>query len=353
MKKTIFTLSGIFLLLFISCTACSLPFGDEKKPSEIVILSWNVQNLFDDVTNGSEYDEFNPDGGSWNSDLFYKRLHRIKDVLDVTLDDYPDIFLLQEVENLHTLNILNMEILDGYYGWQLLIEDDQSSVHTAVLSKFPIQSVSILETGFRGLYRLRPVTEIHIDLEGVEFVIFNNHWKSKSGGSAATEEGRIKSAQILTERIGKLVAEDDGRLILAAGDFNENHDEYKKIGRTYQTALIPEIESVPVEWTDSLYVTSKGKNSHSDGNRLVLFSPWYDVSSRGSYVYKSQWSKIDHFFLWKSFFDDIGYEYDSFTVLKDSILLNDYNYPARWDNLTGEGYSDHLPILLKLMNNDI
>lgn len=353
MKKRVAFLLGFPIVFFISCTACSLPFGEENGSVELSILSWNVQNLFDDVSNGSEYEEFDPATESWNSDLFYKRLNRVKEVLDKTLDHYPDIFLLQEIENLNTLNVLNSEILRGHYKWQILVEEDNSLIHTAVLSNIPISSVSTVETGFWGRYRLRPLTEIKFDVNGSELILFNNHWKSKSGGSAATEAGRIQCAQMLTDRIGKLIAEDGQRLILAAGDFNENHDEYKKTGRVYQTALIPEIESVPVEWSQSLYITSKGKNSRLEEGRLVLFSPWYDVNSSGSYAYKSQWSKIDHFFLWKSFFNNRGFEYDSFTVLKDPLLLNDYNYPARWDNLTEEGYSDHLPILLKLTDIDI
>lgn len=353
MKKIFAAVLSFPILLFLSCTACSLPLGDNNGPSELTVLSWNVQNIFDDVADGSEYDEFNPDKSEWNSNLFYKRLNRIEEMLNVTLDDFPQIFLLQEVENLNALNILNQEILNGHFDWQILLEVDESSVHTAVLSEIPITSVSTLETGYYGLYKLRPITEIHFDLGGKELVLFNNHWKSKSGGSAATESGRIQSAAVLVERIAKLLSEDADRLIIAAGDFNENHDEYKKTGRNYQTALMTEIESVPDEWTDSLYITSKGRNcSYADG-KLTLYSPWYDVSSSGSYAYKSQWSKIDHFFLWKTLFDGTGYEYGSFELVKDSLLLNDYNYPARWDTLTEEGYSDHLPVLLKLLNNDL
>ncbi len=353
MKKTFAAFFVLPVLFFFSCTACSLPFGEENSPSELTILSWNVQNIFDDVADGSEYDEFNPDNGEWNSDLFYKRLNRIEEVLNVTLEEFPQIFLLQEVENLNALDILNQNILKGHFSWQVLLENDESSVHTAVLSEIPITSVTTVETGYYGLYKLRPITEIHFDLGGTELIIFNNHWKSKSGGSAATESGRIQSSAVLVERIGKLLSENADRLIIAAGDFNENHDEYKKTGRNYQTALMTEIESVPEEWTDSLYVTSKGRNCSFSNEKLILYSPWYDVSSSGSYAYKSQWSKIDHFFLWKTLFDDRAYEYDSFKLIKDSLLLNDYNYPARWDSLTEEGYSDHLPVLLKLMNNDL
>jgi endonuclease/exonuclease/phosphatase family metal-dependent hydrolase len=279
MKKTAAFLSGFPLLFLLSCTACSLPFGEKNQQDVIEIVSWNVQNLFDDVSDGGEYDEFNPDKGVWNRDLFNIRLNRVEEVFDSLFDNYPHIILLQEIENLHTLGILNSDFLKTDYQWQVLIEREDMSVATAVLSRIPIKSITILETGYWGQYKLRPITEIHFDLNNKELVIFNNHWKSKSGGSAATEEGRIKSAQILTDRIKKMVAKDPQLLLLAAGDFNENHDEYKKVKRKYRTALIPVIEDVPVEWDDSLFVTSKKSVCSVSDNRLVLYSPWYVVLS--------------------------------------------------------------------------
>ena len=351
MRITFITLLLISFLLFLSCTACSLPFGEESAPDELSIVSWNVQNLFDDVSDGTEYDEFNPDKSNWNTQLFYLRLHRVEEVLESLFENLPHIILMQEIENAHTLEILNSEILKNAYGWQIFVQEEGQSVGTAILSSIPVKSVTSLETGYWGKLKLRPITEVHLDLNGTEFVIFNNHWKSKSGGAAATEEGRIQSAETLTERIKKLTLDDEEILIIAAGDFNENHDEYKVINRSYRTALISIIEDVPHDWSASLYTTSKKDRCGVENNRLVLYSPWYNANSSGSYAYKSRWSKIDHFFLWESLFDGTGYEYDSFQVIKDSKLLNDYNYPNRWNSLTEEGFSDHLPIQLKLINN--
>lgn len=353
MKMKFPALLALSVILFFSCAACSLPFGDDPAPSELSILSWNVQNLFDDVSDGGEYEEFDPAEGTWTSAMFQKRLDRIGEIFDDVLESYPDIVLLQEIENLHALQILGEDILKDRYPWLILFEEEDMSVHTAVLSSVPVTSTARLETGYWGRVRLRPIQEIHFDLNGREMILFNNHWKSRSGGSAATEEGRISAAEVLVSRIRSIVRDNPDALILAGGDFNENHDEYKKNGRAYRTALIPVIEDVPEEWSGSLYLCSDGRDAISTEMRLVLYSPWFDSSRAGTYVYKSQWNKIDHFFLWKSLFDGRDYDFAEFDVIRDVPLLNEYNYPARWDSYSEEGYSDHLPILLKIQNNDI
>ncbi|MBN2657196.1 MAG: endonuclease/exonuclease/phosphatase family protein [Spirochaetales bacterium] len=353
MKIKFLMLIPLAALLFLSCTACSLPFGEETVPRELTILSWNVQNLFDDVSDGGEYEEFDPAEGEWTSALFQKRLDRFGEVFDDVLEFRPDIVLLQEMENLNTLEILGNDVLKGRYPWRVLFEEKDMSVHTAVLSSLPITETARLETGYWGQIRLRPLQEVHFDLQGNEMILFNNHWKSRSGGVAATEAGRISAARILVSRIRNLVRENPDALIVAGGDFNENHDEYKRTGRRYRTALIPLIEDVSEEWNDSLFLCSDGSDSGLIGERLALYSPWFDSSRAGSYAYKSQWEKIDHFFLWKSFFDGRDYEFLKFDVIREAPLLNEYNYPARWDSGTEEGYSDHLPILLKIGVNDI
>jgi endonuclease/exonuclease/phosphatase family metal-dependent hydrolase len=342
-----------FSFFFFSCTACSLPFGEDPAPSELTILSWNVQNLFDDVSDGTEYDEFNPAEGEWTSALFQKRLDRIAEVFDDVLEDEPDIVLLQEIENSNTLEVLGRESLKDRYPWRILFDDRELTVHTAVLSSLPIESVARLETGYWGQIPLRPIQEIHFDVEGKELVLFNNHWKSRSGGAAATEQGRIAAAEVLTGRIRQLLGDSPEALVVAGGDFNENHDEYKQTGRLYRTALFPVIEDVPEEWNGSLFLCSDGGDATLSEGKLVLYSPWFEAHSAGTYVYKSQWEKIDHFFLWKTLFDGKGYEYSDFQVMKVHPLLNDFGFPARWETYSEEGYSDHLPILLKIGNNDI
>ena len=53
------------LLTFISCTRCTFP-GSKPKDGKVTVLSYNVENLFDDVDNGTEYPENDPGAGEWD-----------------------------------------------------------------------------------------------------------------------------------------------------------------------------------------------------------------------------------------------------------------------------------------------
>jgi len=49
--------------------------------SGLTLMSYNVENLFDDVHNGSEYREFDPGRGTWNAEFFKVRIKSIAEVV--------------------------------------------------------------------------------------------------------------------------------------------------------------------------------------------------------------------------------------------------------------------------------
>jgi len=116
MKITFFSIILLFILLVVSCTACSLPLDEEVISEDVRIVTWNIQNLFDDINNGTEYDEYVPREKGWDSDLFHLRMGRIGEVFDALLEEPPQIILFQEIENLNTLQILNNTFLEKKYN---------------------------------------------------------------------------------------------------------------------------------------------------------------------------------------------------------------------------------------------
>ena len=90
--------------------------------------------------------------------------------------------------------------------------------------------------------------EIQLTIEENKLIIFNNHWKSKSGGALETEPARNAAAAILNKRIGELVQSSPGTPIIIAGDLNETLPGEEGAPPVYLTALtnIKDFEAFPM-----------------------------------------------------------------------------------------------------------
>ena len=328
-------------VLSISCSNS----GSEK---EIVILSWNVQNFFDDVDNGTEYWEFDPSNEKWNYDLFNRKAAAIAEVIAASTPGGPDIVLLQEVENMNALELLD----DGYlksFGYEtvLFMPTEGAAVGNGVLSRHPVIYACGHGVNHNGKDVGRNIAEIKVrgGPDAGIIRIFVNHWKSKLGGAEETEIMRARAAELLGSLILEASAEDD--FVIAAGDFNESHDEFEKINRAYLTAIMPFSPEGPEEESGRLYYSASVDDVIENPGR-VLFNPWTEAECQGSYFYDGNWETIDQFFIGSRGFDGKGLEYSGFHTVKLNINTTAEGFPARWYSTSGAGCSDHFPILLRL-----
>ena len=345
---TPFLLPLFFLNLFFLPLSC--------RAAGLTVMSYNVENLFDDVHNGTEFREFDPSKGQWNTEFFNLRTDTIAEVVRKSVPGGPDILLLQEVENVNALHALVDKGLAGLgYAWIAFVPKKGLAANVAIVSRLLIRAVhSWAVEPWKGTTPLRDIVEAEIEVEGHVLHVLDNHWKAKTEGSKATEQSRRDCAAVLGARIRELLAQDPAADIIAAGDFNENLDEYAQTGRKYQTALLPEGESSPaLAPLQSIFVAGNLRGLGASGDRLVLYDPWFeiDASRRGSYYYQKGWLTFDHMLLSPGLFDAQGFSYTwgSFAPVRLAFLLAPGGVPRKWSGLAGErGYSDHLPLLLTL-----
>ena len=300
----------------------------------ISIMSWNVQNLFDDVDNGTEYYEFDPGGGDWNYDSFSRKAAAVADVITAAVSGGPDIVLLQEVENANAVKHLNENFLKSSgYSHTLFFPTEGSAIGTAVLSRFRIESANSHAVICSGRLAGRNISDVSLLLPDSDdsLVILVNHWKSKLGGAEKTEEYRIAAARMLSGLMSLRLSEQQG-CVLAAGDYNESHDEFNRIDGLYPTAM-----------------TSEGL-AGADG--LGLYNPWKDSEYRGSYYYNGSWETIDQFLLSEGFFDGYGWDYSGFRTVILEFNSTVEGRPLGWQSSTNIGASDHFPILLELKKTE-
>lgn len=310
----------LLLVLNISCCFETCP-PDES----IVLMSWNVQNLFDGSDNGDEYSEYSVADGLWSEKLYHRRLKALSKIIHL---NKPDIVAFQEIEGEGVLLDFKEKYLKEYKYIAATCTD--SAIELGFISKLPIKKVGYIDPN-NSSYDLRPLLEVTFIVGGRDLIVINNHWKSKRGGF--TENFRLESARALKKRL-KLLADKE---VVVLGDLNENYNEYQRVHKSYGTALLFEDYGEGITIRNSRIYKSDS-----------LYSPWPDSVFPGSYFYRGEWETIDHVLLNKELMDKEGFLFKSFYVDSREELVNDDRRINSWDKEHGLGYSDHLPLVVKL-----
>ncbi len=336
-----------FLRCFLTITVVVLAACDctlvTDRHHELTVLSYNVENLFDDVYDGTEYQEYDPRYG-WSNRGYHAKLKNVARVIADSPSGGADIVALQEIENRKTLE----DLVEGYLRFEkyrdiVVVPTANAAVNVGILSRLPVTGVRTHTV--HAEYPARYILEVRVRWSGHDIVVFVNHWKSKYGGGAyATEPLRIAHARVLEERIARLARREPRTAIVVAGDLNVSIDEFDRRAHAYPTALVP----IGGPSAGGLFVTHDTSEVSVAGERAVLFSPWHLADHPGSYEYDGVWKTIDHFLLCPVVIDPIGVKFAEFEVVVHDYLVTQTGRPYRWNPRSMTGYSDHLPILLRL-----
>ena len=322
----------------------------------ISLMSYNVENLFDDVYDGTEYREFDPRGGKWTTEMFRTRIDTIAEVIRRAVPGGPDIVALQELENENVLKTLEDRGLRGLgYTRTVLVPNRGAATNVGILTRLPVSRVHSSWVTARTSSAARDILEIEILYRDRLLHVFNNHWKSKTEGARETEGSRLNAARTVAGRVQKILEQDPAADIIVAGDLNEAMDEYARVSGMYRTALMPIEAGISDE--DGMLLTSHPPQTGMTGGRPVFYDPWDETpeEARGSFFYRGAWEPVDHILMTGGLFDSLGFSYrgGSFRVYREPFLLLPSGAPMKWEGTKGRrGYSDHLPLLLTLEINE-
>lgn len=349
----VFVLSAVALL-------CAAPTGCSDAADGFMMVSYNVQNLFDDHDDGSEYAEYSSAAG-WTADAYFSRLQRLADVLTIFGDDLPEVIVMQEIEGRAVLGDLLRDHLRGSNHVALAAPAPGSATTVGVLSAVPVVSVRTHRTVMvdlsgaeRGVDRVgsgelapadRPVLEVELLVDSQPIVCFCVHWKSQSGGERETEPQRLLQAALTREIIAQRRREARSRPCIVVGDFNEDVFEYEMHTPRYQTALLSaaHIADVPAPQRSLVY-TEHAIAAESGGGDAPLYSPWPATASPGTYFFRGAWERLDQVFVTPDLADHAGLELRAFGVIDEGPHVDADGFPIRWEQHRDRGYSDHLPI---------
>jgi len=192
----------------------------------------------------------------------------------------------------------------------------------------------------------RNILELKYRIDGEEFYLFVNHWKSKSG----PESRRIVSARALKKRLESIGYDKN---IVITGDFNSDYEEYEKFKRRYtlnDTHGKTGINHV----LQTLTATQKAQYARLSGEEL--YNLWYDLDEeeRWNYIHNKKKETLDSILISKPVLQRGGFDYfyGSFRVLRRPYLFYKHRinswyirYSRKGARHMGKGYSDHLPIM--------
>ena len=362
------SLSLLPILLIFPALILSLLSGCNRKPPAVAtallnkdtvsVAFYNVENLFDLHDDGTEYPEYRPGAFNWNKQTWEIKNGNIASVLAAM---NPDLAGLCEVENRNTLDLLRKELekRGAAYPYAAIADAPHRTVNCpALISRYPITGVR--KFGVPGGVPNRNILEADVDLGGPALKVFVNHWPAKTH----PESQRMAMAAALAGRIAALPGE---TVYIILGDLNADYNEWTEF-RTEGlddtkdlTGLNHVMNTVTGQGGRVSFVT---KSDLCNGNVNGLhFDCWLDLPDhdRFSHSYHRLRETPDHALLPRSLLCGTALSYcdRSFTTFTWGGRLLRNGEPFGWQMEgfgrekekyhKGEGYSDHLPIMLRLV----
>ncbi|NTU52661.1 MAG: endonuclease/exonuclease/phosphatase family protein [Chlorobiaceae bacterium] len=333
------TMVPLILLMHLSSLQSSFC---QNRQQTLVTLWWNVENLFDTRNDRSVDDrEFTPEGKlHWTEKkLLLKRL-RIEQVFKAIRADreygkYPDIVTFAETENREvfagTLGAIDQAGYAVDYhespdprGIDIGLAWNPATVQFSGSKPYTVR----LDDG-RGT---RYVIAAGFVASGHPLTVVLNHWPSRSFDASWSESKRIAAATVARRVVDSLRTRNPLAKIIVMGDFND-HPENRSVRETL----------------GSSFERKEVKRSGA----LLLFNCWSDTESPGSYFYRKHWERIDQMLVSASLLDGKGLSVgkNGFRVFSIPEMFDRSGkalYPTYEKREFKGGYSDHLPLLLKI-----
>ena len=337
-------------LFFITCFVFLNSFGQaESDKKEFNIVFYNVENLFDTYDDTITLDdEFLPWGDRhWTEKKLKKKINNIGKVLLGSCDfEVPDIIGLCEVENRFVLEKLTKKSPLQSFNYKIIHKDspDRRGIDVALIYRnekcrpinfefIPLKdkkgNVLLSREILYAQFFVLPQDTLHL---------FFNHWSSRYGGQSETEHKRINAAETLKRKVDQILEKKARPRIVLMGDFNDNPDNKSLSGaldakRFDNDSVMGELVNLSSNWQG--HGTLKHRQSWMVFDQVIVSD--YLLNSKNNW--KTSAVNATTVSLPFLFEDDTKYQ--------GKKLYRTY-YGMRYHG----GFSDHLPIRLKLFRAD-
>ena len=265
---------------------------------ELKIATYNVENLFDGVTQGSEYGDFK--GNAWNASKYEKKRKAIAAVIK---DLDADVLCLNEIENEGVLRDLAAQA--GYAHFQFATLDRNSPVGLGVISRLPLEKTTVIPIYNERIFfvrekiKTRPILRAQFKFENEEISLFCAHFPAM--------KNRKEKREAAANAMKKAVKGAKNAVIL--GDLNSPYEPRHKF-------LLSDVEGFRNLWSE--LPTKRERRSYVGGGA------------------------IDHILLSNDFFggSNLKYKNASFGVWRPKNDADKHKYKSE--------VSDHYPIFVTI-----
>ena len=316
----------LILPLFVLILSFSKKEQKEVKKHQILIVSYNVENLFDTLDSPFSLDEefTSMSYKNWNSERYNKKLLDLATVLSsIDKNQLPDIIALSEVENRQVVEDLISQPLLASKNYQIVHEEttdprgiDLALVYNPEVFEYITHKQLPVFDDDGKLYKSREILEIKGLVGGDTLFVYLNHWKSRSGGAQKTEYKRIWAAEVLKKQIENVFAFSPNANIICMGDFNDTPFD-KSINEVLDASL------------DSVFDSK---------NELFNLTALLAKNGLGTYNYNYNWFLLDNIIVSQSFLNKRNsiYANSGAKIYKGKEVI--YYNPKANDSVPGKTY---------------
>lgn len=296
------------------------------------IVSYNVENLFDTEDDPAiDDDDFLPEGDlAWTEERYTRKLEHLSEAVAWSANGVPALLGLVEVENQAVVADLAGTGALRDAGYVVVHHDspDERGIDVALLVHpryAQVVASKSLRVPLEG-DRTRDVLHAELALaDNGRLHVFVNHWPSRRDGAASVPK-RLAAAHVVRQQVDDILAKDPDARVLIMGDFNDAPTD-ASIQNGLRAACDPQ---VPADLYDLMCIDQP--------------------QGHGSYNYQGDWSYLDQIIVSRALLS----EADEATAFWDRRLLFRHPRYGRSPDRTYAGkdykggYSDHLPVVLKL-----
>ncbi len=251
---------------------------EEAQAGVLTVATFNVRRYFDMICHSGQCGAADDFEVQMSPESFEARTQQLAAAVQ---ELKADIVLLQEIENAYCIGVLGGR-LEGLFEHRVIGETNfPASLDVGILARGILlekrthRASTDLPLPDGGTTKFsRELLELHLEIDGAYVVVFNAHFKSKSGDDPAR---RLAEAKATREIVLATVAERPEAVVVLGGDLNDTPSSEALIALEGDGGLVRLGASLPVgqDWTylwgggsqalDHLYLATGASGSVVEG----------------------------------------------------------------------------------------